>query len=49
MHLVFLCLHDRLILMTYPLQPFRDSKHLHIRQSVDSHFNEKFEMVAELC
>ena len=28
-------------LMTHPLQPFRDSEHLHIHQSVDSHFNEQ--------
>ena len=27
--------------MTHPLQPFRNSKHSHIHQSADSHFNEK--------
>ena len=34
--------------MIHPLQPFRDSKHLHIHQSVDSHVNEELYMVAEL-
>ena len=27
--------------MTHPLPPFRDSKHVHNNQSIDSHFNEK--------